>query len=362
MRRPVGVVLSCIVLGFAAFLLLMMAANAILPLAMAGQTAIHHRNSGFVRAVLISLIVIYITFAAWAIATLVGLLRTKKWACYSVMVIGGKFVLIGLGGVTTTLFIQALAASLPLPDQNPAIIHIAMAVIGVVSLGIVSIGIWWLVYFARRSTRALFTLGAKNPQADYEPSPYATSAYEAAGEITVPVPQPIIYPIQGSYQAAPPKRPLAVSIFGWLFLIGTVFTLPYVFLPFPIFLFGMVLSGTTAHLTMFCLALISGLTGIGLLRLEKIALYLACIFQLLGLLNTGLLLVPAYRDRLTTYTNALTQGIFGEFPLPPGFDNHTMGLMMLPGLVFGIILSVVALVFLLRSRAAFNRTPQTAAA
>ncbi len=65
----------------------------------------------------------------------------------------------------------------------------------------------------------------------------------------------------------PPRRPIAVTIIAWLLLVTGGVTLPCCFLPFPIFFFGLVMSGWTAHLTGAAFAVLVLLAGIGLLRL-----------------------------------------------------------------------------------------------
>jgi hypothetical protein len=302
--------------------------------------------------------------AAWAIATLVGLARMKNWARYSVIVIGGGLALIGLFGVVGMIFAQTLLTSGAMPAiPDPVHVRIVMLIGGFFYLAIAGVGIWWLVYFAMRSTREAFALAA-TPQAPPPigyappPSPYAASTYEVAAYIPTPDPTaaPIVYPTPIPVQVtpAPPTRPLAISIIAWLLIAAAVCCLPVALLPFPLFICGIFITGLAAHLTILCLAVIYALVGIGLLRLEKIALYAATAIQLFGLVNVGLLLLPSYRDRMIAYQQELTQKMMMGIPMQPVFDNHTMGLMMIPGVLLGALLGVAVLALLIHYRAAFD--------
>ena len=365
MRRPVGVILSCVILGFVALSLLGTAAIFLFMIFIGmgvfvqpGQPA---PDPAFLHGFFIVLSLICVAFAAWAIITLVGLARMRTWARYSVIVIGAGLVLIGLLATAGTLLSLTLA---PLPaNQNPAAFRFGMIFGVLIDLGIAAIGIWWLIYFTLRSTREAFALAA-TPQAPPligyapPPSPYAASTYQVAAYIPTPDPAapPIAAPTPIYVQTAPapPRRPLAISIIAWLLIATAVCCLPSAVLPFPLFICGVLITGMSAHLTVLCLAIIYALVGIGLLRLEKIALYAAYAIQLFALVNAGLLLVPSYRDRMMDYIDSLIQKMTMGMPMPPMFDNHTMGLMMLPGLLFGALFGLAILGLLIHYRAAFD--------
>jgi len=162
--------------------------------------------------------------------------------------------------------------------------------------------------------------------------------------------------------STPPRRPIAVTIIAWLLIVSGAVTLPCCFLRFPIFFFGIVMSGWTAHLTGAAFAVLVLLAGIGLLRLEKIGLYLAYAINALGILNAGLMLVPSVRDRMIAYQMDLMQRMsFGIAQSMP-FDSHTTALMMLPGMFFGVAYCLTLLILLYINRTAFDRTTQAAAA
>jgi hypothetical protein len=159
-----------------------------------------------------------------------------------------------------------------------------------------------------------------------------------------------------------PSRPLTITVIAVLLLIGSAITLPFVFLSFPLFLFGTPLTGWPAHLVMASFAVIGILTGIGLLRLEKIAFYTACGFYIFGLVNSALILLPSVRNRMIAYQTDMMQRMSGGVPQPIVFDSHMMTLMLVPGLLLTVVFCAVILILLIRNRAAFDRTQPLQAA
>jgi len=236
---------------------------------------------------------------------------------------------------------------------------------GLVNLAIMGIGIWWLVYFAMRTTRKAFELAAAPsfaPVTTYPAplSPYASSTYQVASYVPPLDPGAPTAPDLPQHQAvapieAPSPRPLVVTVIAVLLILGGAVTLPFAFLPFPLFVFGFPLTGWPAHLAIGSFAVIAVLTGIGLWRLEKIAFYAACAFYIFGLFNTALLLLPSVRARMIAYQTDLMQRMSGGIPKPIVFDSHMMTLMLIPGLLFSVVFCVVLLILLVRSRAAFDR-------
>ena len=168
------------------------------------------------------------------------------------------------------------------PGQNPEVLRVAVVFIALFCLAIAAVGIWWIVYFSLRTTREAFALAA-GPQAipipGYipPPSPYDPSSYAVASYIPIPDPnaQPVAPPVLMLDEAVaiegvavantPPRRPLAVTIIAWLYIVSGGVTLPCCFWPFPLFFLGVVMSGWTAHLTGAAFAILRLLAGIGLL-------------------------------------------------------------------------------------------------
>jgi hypothetical protein len=59
--------------------------------------------------------VFYAALAVWAILTVIGILRLRSWARYSVLIIGGGLAVIGVFAVFGTLVSRSM-----LPTQQPA--------------------------------------------------------------------------------------------------------------------------------------------------------------------------------------------------------------------------------------------------
>ncbi len=371
MRRPVGVILSCIVLGLAALLLLLNAAGSFFSILLVGHLS--GTPSGpppmpaVTAVVFVFLGLVYLVLAAWAITTIVGLVNMRNWARYSVIVIGAGVALIGFLGAVGMIAGRASMGSAPLPPgQNPEVLRVVMVFIALFCLAIAAVGIWWVVYFSLRSTSEAFALAAGPrpvPIPGYipPPSPYDPSSYAVASYIPTPDPnaQPVAPPVLMLDEAVavantPPRRPIAVTIIAWLLLVTGGVTLPCCFLPFPIFFFGLVMSGWTAHLTGAAFAVLVLLAGIGLLRLEKIGLYLAYAINALGILNACLMLLPPVRDRMIAYQMDLMQRMSFGMAQPVPFDHHMMALMMIPGMIFGIAYCAGIFILLFIHRHAFD--------
>jgi hypothetical protein len=310
---------------------------------------------------------------AWATATVVGLARMKTWARYSIIVIGACLTGFGLLFVLGTILSQAImSSSMMAAAQSPEALRFGMIINGVMALMMIGVGIWWVVYFAQRTTRDAFALATATSQPvtvpGYipPPSPYAASSYEVAAYIPEPDPNapPVDSPVLVIDQAvaqAPPGRPLTITVIAVLMLIGLVFTIPYVFTPYPMFMFGTVLTGWSAHLTMAGFAIASGIAGIGLLRLNKAALYVAYALYSIGLLNCATLLLPSVRAHMLVYQNELMQNMSSSTPQMVNYNNQVLSFIMIPAMIFTVILCIVLLVLLFINRSAFDRPTQAAA-
>ncbi|HZL25549.1 MAG TPA: hypothetical protein VFC39_03365 [Acidobacteriaceae bacterium] len=377
MRRPVGVIITCILLGLAALLLLLNAFGAFVSILLRGHLPANGAGPtpppAMMAVVFIVLGLFYLALAAWAIATLVGLVKMRNWARYSVIVIGVGLALMGVVGAIGMFAARTMMDSVPMPPgQNPAILRVVMVVAALFSLLIAAVGIWWIIYFALRTTREAFALAAGPqpvpipgyipPPSPYDPSSYAVASYIPAPDPNAPPPitAPVIMLDQAAAANTAPRRPVTITVIAWLLIVSGGVTLPCCLLPFPMFFFGVVMSGWAAHLTAVSFAVLMLLAGIGLLRLEKMALYLAYAMTALGLVNGASLLMPSVRDRMIAYQMDLMQKFSMGMPQP--FDNHMMALMMLPGLLLGVAYCLALLILLFLNRAAFDRPNQAAAA
>src|SRR5271155_4602312 len=115
MKRPVGLILSAIVLSLAALFLLLLTAV----MAFAGIFARHQPSIALMphllMYVMLACSVFYAALAVWAILTVIGILRLRSWARYSILTVGGGLAVIGVFAVFGILVSRSM-----LPTQQPA--------------------------------------------------------------------------------------------------------------------------------------------------------------------------------------------------------------------------------------------------
>ena len=117
MKRPIGLILSAIVLSLAALFLLLMTAL----MAFAGLFAGHQPTvpaaPHFLIYFMLAISVFYAVLAVWAILTVIGILRLRSWARYSILIIGGGLAVLG---ILTALFTLVGRSMLPNPTGSAA--------------------------------------------------------------------------------------------------------------------------------------------------------------------------------------------------------------------------------------------------
>jgi hypothetical protein len=327
MTRPVGLILSAIVLGLAAlFLLLITALTAIAGLFGAHQPTIAASPQLFTYFVL-AISLFYAVLAAWAILTVIGILRLRSWARYSILVIGGGLSVIGVLAAVGTLLSRFMLPTLQTqqPTVDPRIMSVIFMIMTAIYLLVAAIGVWWLIYFNLRSTRELFS------------NPSILSASNSAN---------------GRFSRAPN----AIKIIGGFLLFSSACCLLSAFLPFPAFLFGFILPPAATHVLYLGFAAITAFAGYGLLRLKESARLLTIAFLALGCCNILLATLPWYRTQFCLYMAQLTASMPMQTRQSQLFSSYTVALIFLSGIV-GLILYGFAFWLLRRHRAAFQ-TPQ----
>jgi len=216
---------------------------------------------------------VFVALAVWGIVTSIGLFRLRRWARYSVLVIGGCLALLGLPSMLMMLVLAAVP--LPLPSSiDPSQVHsvqtVTRVMFGVIAAGygvISAIGISWLVYFNRKNVREVFA-GAPG-------------------------------------QVVESRRPLLISVIAVFSMIGGVSCLLMALLPFPGAFLGFILHGweRVAVYLVFAALMLAG--GVGLWRLEEWGRRLALALQVVGLAQYAVFIVRP--SLLTDYTAELNQ-------------------------------------------------------
>ncbi|WP_158824329.1 hypothetical protein [Granulicella sp. S156] len=376
MRRPAGVVFSAIVLGLAAAMLCLLAGFSVL-----GAIIMRHtpmtieapgvpQSSSFMLGVMAFSVLLYLALAVWAITTVVGLFRMRNWARISIMVIGGGIALIGLFSMLVCAAMPAMMKSLPMPpNTNPAVLRGTFLFMAIVWLVIASIGIWWLVYFALRRTREAFAQAALQrglPLSGTGRIPAYPATSSPMTDFTVarpmvyeppPLPVETYLPPIAATQPAAPARPVSITIIAVLMLLGTATTVFMMLLPIPAFFFGVVLPGWTGHVLYLVFACLSGVAGVGLLKLQKPAWVLSFALYGLGLLSVLSMALPGIRHRLLDYQQNLSHTMGMGMPAPV-FNTSIMNFFLLYGMAFDVLVFVFLMVLLWRARWAFeSRSP-----
>jgi uncharacterized membrane protein (DUF2068 family) len=328
MKRPLGVVLSAVLLLLGSLFQLLLA------LAMALSGAFLHNQlrsgrlpdtaamPGWMPLFMYVLCAFFLALAVWAIVTAVGLIRLRRWARYSVLVIGGCLAMIGLVSVLMTLVMMAVPLGAAY-GVDPAQAHTAQAmtriVFGVMALfyGILcAVGVSWLVYFNREKTRVVF-----------------------AGTM-------------GAVTESP--RPLLISVIAVFSMIGAGSCVLISFLPIPGALFGLILTGWEKVALYLVFGALEAAIGIGLWRLEEWGRRLAILMMAIGVAQTAV--YAAFPSLMLRYSEQLRLFITPEqvqqqLPFQIWIYRASFG--------FSVLFAIAMMVVLVHYRAAFQHPAES---
>jgi hypothetical protein len=244
-------------------------------------------------ALLAIMAIVYFGFGAWGIVSAIGLLMLKNWARLCFVIFGGLLAFASVCLLSGSVVAGVVAPPTALPGNVPrgliAAIFLAFAMMGLVSLGI---AIWWLVYFGRPAVKAAF---------------------------------------MGESAASQPRQfPLTVTIVAWLLIAGSSIAAVEMLMPYPLVIFGIVLRGLPASLTLALFAAVGLTAGIGMLKKRIDAHSLAVGYFGFGVLNVlSYVVVPgAFARMQEVYREAQ-----GNQALPAAATNSIMAFAMFVGLV-----------------------------
>ncbi|MGA3372785.1 MAG: hypothetical protein ABSC48_13595 [Terracidiphilus sp.] len=326
MKRPSGVVFSAVLLILGSLFQLLMA----LGMAFSGaisQTQI--RSGGFpgattnapmpgwMPAFMYVLCVFFVALAAWGILTAVGLIRLRRWARYSMLVIGGISALFGLVSSLGTLCVMLVP--LPVPSGMDASQAETVQAMTKVMFGgmaffygfVCALGVFWLVYFNRKRVREAFA--------------------GTTGEVVES------------------RRPFLISVLAVLNLIGAVSCLLMAFLPLPGAIFGWILNGWGKAALYLVFAVLAALVGIGLWQLKQWAWRLALAVQALGVVNTAVYLVNP--SLILRYSAEIQQSMT---PMQPQLPERFQTMMYTASFSFGVLFCIAIVAILIYYRKAFQ--------
>jgi hypothetical protein len=244
--------------------------------------------------------------AALGVATGVGVLRLRPWARMSMLVFGGFMAVVS--------FLSALVlAFVPIPAPPGAPISessVRIFMVGFYAIPLL-IGVWWLVLFNRAATKEAFASGG-------------------VGE--------------------PSRRPLSISIVGWLFIVGGISTVFMVLAGMPALLFSFLFEGWSARLVYAVMGAISLYLGWGLLKLDERARVLTLVWSGFALLHGAyFMLVPAARDRMREMQAMYPVSPQGSAATVTDMTAFTFGIMAVS---YAVLVACVWVV--IRHKPAFN--------
>src|SRR6185437_9158820 len=173
MKRPFGVTLSAIILLLGSSFQILMAlgmalSGAIMPaqnsVGVAGSPSSAVPMPSWIPLMMYFIGTVLAGFAIWGIVTAIGLFRLRRWARYSILIIGGLVAFFGLVSMLSMLAATMVSLT-PLPGASPSplapdqahsvqvMTKVIFVVLALMYGGICSIGVWWLVYFNRKTAR-----------------------------------------------------------------------------------------------------------------------------------------------------------------------------------------------------------------
>lgn len=262
------------------------------------------------KVVMVLAALFFAAFAAWGIASSVGLFRLRQWARVSTLVFSGMLIFFG---IISPLFILFM----PMPPNAPTDPSFMSGFkIGITAfyLCFAALGLWWMIYLTRRSVKAQFAAGA------------------VSGE--------------------PPARPISISIIGWLLIVAACFVPINLIFHAPLLMFGVVLTGWVAGLTLLVFGMVSVIAGIGLLRLRNDARLLTIAYFVFGICN-GLItwLRPGATERFAEVIRALPPGFqVPDQPAMPAMNPVLIAVVTVP-------IMLVPIFFLVKNQSAFTSPP-----
>lgn len=246
--------------------------------------------------------------AGWGIATGAGLLQLKPWARISILLFSGLLLFVSVPALLMSPFMP-----LQQPPDLPDSFNLYMRIfLGATFGSVAGIGIWWMVYFTRKSVRAQFQ--------------------EAVPE--------------GRDSPAISVRPISIAIIGWYLIVSAFISLPFGFLHLPMFLLGFLIKGWAATVFMVGCGVFSLVVGIGLLKLKPWSRSLAIGYLLFFTANSILAVAlpgaqARYQDGMRSFNESL------------GMPANPMQFPLWATLVFCLPLFAVLLWFLIAEKKAF---------
>ena len=282
------------------------------------------------------MVLLYVLLTTWGILTSIGLFRLKEWARISILTFS---VLLALHGTFTALISLVIPVRSG-PNQAAGLADVRIFMAGF-SLALLSLGVWWLVFFARRKVGEQF-------------------AAARAERLALSTPQ-VFPPTVGPSVVAPlpssTGRPLSFTILAWWMLASCLLIPLNLLLRPPAVLFTKVLTGWPAELYFIALLALHLYVGIGLLRLKLTARVVAIAYYCFIFVSTAVFyLAPGVHSRMVD----LMRRAQAMFPWTRPLQDQQAFLfdptpLMVMGACLGLAATLVPLYFLVTRKDAFEK-------
>jgi uncharacterized membrane protein (DUF2068 family) len=268
-HRSAGVTVIAILQFLGSLLTLGMAGLMVLALVMVSKQQVPSAATGSpipMPALMAICVAMYLFPAVWGLITGVGLWRLRNWARISTIVFAVILCFFGAFGCLTALampiFLSSMPTQVPNPQQFKVIMVTFMLLVGLGELGI---GLWWAIYFTRRSVIAQFAQTLAETPAGLSAAPLQPAAITSS------------------------RRPISISIIAWFLLVSAFLFLPFALLVrSPQLLFGQLLTGVGAFALSTIYLLVIAYVGIGLLKLWPSARLVGIGYFAFGILNMAI--------------------------------------------------------------------------
>lgn len=281
-------------------------------------------------------VVLGLGFAAWGIATGIGLLNLKEWARISMIVYNALLILFCVVPMLIVPIVP-MATSDDLPtDFRPIFITCMEGLLGV----FVVIGVCWIIYFCRKSVKAQF-----RPQLAGVSGALVGGQYPFAGAYTAPIPPAVLALVEESG----PKRPILISIIAVLMLVGGVMTPLVLLMHTPVVMFGVALHGAGAAISTLLLCGLNVAAGVGLLQMRRWGWAIALAGETIGAINVACMIIaPGALDMIYRYQAQ-------QYSMPDAMDTEPFfQSIMRFSLGFGILFAMAMIAALVKYRKAFG--------
>jgi hypothetical protein len=327
MNKPVGVIVTGVLLIFLAFL------GTTSTIIMFIGFALFRQVSAPARAIVIAETVLFVLMAiptafTWLVA--IGLFRNKNWARIGAIVLGAFSALAGVfSGVSILLALQSRLFRAQFAHQ-----HFALFVGEIFWLLIAIFGVWLIIYFNLESVRKSFR-------------PVGGPAYPSVPALDAQIAQ-ATYP-QGSVPSLSPAGSglrvsrIVVLVFAGLNLVGSLFMLVMACLGMPLVFPGLILEGHKASLALVIFAAINLVIAIGLWRRFQPAYYFALAMQLLGIVYSLSLLNPSFRARAIASSVEITARLSPQQPaqISAMMLSFQGGFIIVNGIVMSLLMAFI---------------------